>query len=170
MSNPTPTVINASRAVRMLKDAVATRSPEYNYKTDEERFPPNVALGAKSCVYVRNGCADCLVGVALALEGVSLDVLAQIERESDDLAVTHVCDPDEACEEEHGETNVGSPWFLRRLRELSGFDLTTEAVDVFSAAQVYQDTARTWGEALVAAEKTKVQGYPEPLPNGTLLV
>jgi hypothetical protein len=161
MSNPTPTVINASRAVRMLKDAVATRSPEYNYKTDEERFPPGMAVNAKSCVYVRGGCADCLVGVALVLEGVSVDVLEQIEHESDVIADTHECRENEDCVGiEHGETNIGSRWFRGRLLALSGFDLTDEAVDVFSAAQVYQDTARTWGEALAAADKTNKQGYP----------
>lgn len=173
MSNPTPTLepttINASRALRMIQDAVKTRSPEYNYKLDPERFHDGVTDSAKACVYARNGAADCLVGVALHLEGVPVKILEQLEAEVDafvDEEEEHDCGIDECAGKDNHSTGIADRWFLDRLRALSGFELTPEAVDVLSAAQVYQDTARTWGEAETAARKTKEQGFREPLPNG----
>lgn len=170
MSNPTPTpepvTINASRALRMVQDAVKTRGPDYNYKLDPERFPPDEQ--DKSCMYVRNGQADCLVGVALTLEGMPVESLAAVEEETYTLEADedHDCEV-EGCVPGGHATSINNAWFLERLREKTGFVLTPEAVEVFAAAQVYQDTARTWGEAEAAAAKTKEQGYREPLPNGS---
>lgn len=173
MTNPTPTpeptTVNASRALRMIQDAVKTRSPEYNYKHDPERFPlDNFSDAAKSCVYARNGEADCLVGVALFLEGVPVKVLEQIEEESGELDddEDHDCEVEGCGSPSDHSTGISNPWLLQRLRALSGFEFTPEAVDVLAAAQVYQDTSRTWGEAEAAAAKTKEQGYREPLPGG----
>jgi len=172
MTNPTPTpeptTINASRALRMIQDAVKTRSPEYNYKQDRERFPLDSQTGA--CVYARNGQADCLVGVALFLEGVPVKVLEQIESESDELDSDedHDCEVEGCVSAGDHSTGISNLWLLDRLRALSGFEFTPEAVDVLSTAQMYQDTSRTWGEAEAAAAKTKEQGYREPLPNGLL--
>lgn len=168
MTNPTPTPeplhINASRALRMIQDAVKTRSPEYNYKQDPERFPDGVS---SACVYVRNGVADCLVGVALVLEGVPVRALEMIEAESYDLDndEEHDCTVEGCVSAGDHATSVSNSWFLERLRELTGVTMTTEAVYVFSSAQVYQDTARTWGEAEAAAAKAKEQGFAQPLPN-----
>lgn len=169
MSNPTPTPepvqINASRALRMIQDAVKTRSPEYNYKHDPERFPEGTSGAAKPCVYVRNGQADCLVGVAFVLEGMPVSVLEQIETESDEFEneEDHDCDVEGCGTVDDHSTGISNPWLLERLRALSGFEFTPEAVDVLSAAQMYQDTSRTWGEAEAAAAKTKEQGYRQPL-------
>lgn len=173
MSNLTPTPepvqINASRALRMIQDAVKTRSPEYNYKQNLERFlQEEFSDAAKSCVYARNGEAYCLVGVALALEGVPVSVLEAIEAESDELDSDedHDCEVEGCTSNGDHSTGISNPWLLDRLRVLSGFEFTPEAVDVLSVAQVYQDTSRTWGEAEAAAAKTKDQGYREPLPGG----
>lgn len=175
MTNPTPTPepvqINASRALRMIQDAVKTRSPEYNYKHDPERFPVDTfSDAAKACVYVRNGEADCLVGVALVLEGMPVKVLEQIEAESSEFEndEDHDCEVEGCAGTADHSTGIGNPWLMERLRVLGGYEFTPEAVDVLSAAQMYQDTSRTWGEAEAAAAKTKDQGYREPLPNGLL--
>lgn len=166
MSNPTPTpepvTITASRALRMVQDAVKTRGPDYNYKLDPERFPRDEQ--EQTCVYVRNGQPDCLIGVALTLEGLPVEALAAVEEETYAMEADedHDCEA-EGCAPEGHSTSINNPGFLELLREKTGFVLTPQAVDVFSTAQIYQDTARTWGEAEAAA----AEAYREPLPTDT---
>lgn len=136
--------LSADQAIELLEAAVATRGAEYNY-----RFTAQEGSGA-TCLYIRNGEPSCLVGVALVTEGVPIEVLTYIDE------FTHDCENE--CLEDCTESSIGSIWAGQVLRDRAGLMLSDEARWVLSSAQIYQDTGRTWGEALEAAKRALEEG------------
>lgn len=112
--------IDGDRALELLRQVVAAKGASTRY---ELRPKP---LGA-TCQYAHNGCPDCLIGHALALAGVTVDELVDMD-----------ADP--------VRTGIAFVTLPPRL------NLTESARRVFSAAQNKQDDGVSWGGALAAAE------------------
>ena len=149
-SNPTPIEIDAERALALLEKAMGTRGADYNYRLQA----PDL-----QCNYVRDGKPDCIVGVALVDAGVPIPVLQRAEK----TAASHVCEKSFEGGPECGvanctSTGIDSLWFRDFLRAEAGLALTDEAMYVLSAAQMWQDSHRTWGEAVQAARTTAETG------------
>lgn len=113
--------IDGARAVELLHAVVAEHGTDTVYMTRN-------GVG-QLCRYVYDGCPDCLVGRALALAGVTVDELAEMD-----------------CAYPDGPNGINSVRLPARLH------LTRRAREVFAAAQAKQDGGYTWGEALAAAE------------------
>lgn len=116
--------IDGARAVELLRAVVAEHGANtayvFRWPQDQDHPPPH-------CRYTYDGCPDCLIGRALALAGVTVGELADMD-----------ADP--------GRTGIGSVMLPARLH------LTEQGRNVFKAAQLVQDDGATWGEALAAAE------------------
>lgn len=101
--------INAQTALELLDAAVELTGPEHLYELPEN---------AMGCRYVHGENPGCIIGVALSIHGVPLDVMRRWDAEAD--------------------TGVG----ITTIRQ-KGFApfLTERAAAVFRAAQVRQDSA-----------------------------
>lgn len=79
--------------------------------------------GGGVCRYVDNdGCPSCIVGLALALAGADIEDLKELDNRW---------------------VGVLSAEYLHEIAPIS-----SEASDIFSAAQSAQDLGKTWGQAL----------------------
>jgi hypothetical protein len=124
-----PIRIDAGRAVELLREVVAESGPDYKYTISE------MPSGARLCRYVVDGQPSCLVARALHRAGFTLSDLERMD--------THV---------------IGiSTLLMDPVRNGVVADLrsrfTADAIRIFAAAQRKQDSMRTWGVALAAAEE-----------------
>lgn len=118
--------IDGARAVQMLRAVVAEHGAGTVYALHDRDSDPGVDHTYAMCRYVHHGCPDCLIGRALALAGVTVDELVEMDTAN--------------------RTGIASVPLPPRLL------LTEQARAVFRAAQLVQDSGGTWGEALAAAE------------------
>lgn len=120
--------IDGPKALELLRVAVATRGAHYIYESPTQR-----------CMYEEAGVPSCIVGVALSLHGVPIDLLVE------------------------WDTYAGGTESIETYKGKYDW-LTDAAVDVFQSAQSVQDRATwvaqdiayeqcTWGNALAAAEQ-----------------
>lgn len=117
----TLSTLTVDDALNLLQIAVDERGEEYVYRADERDLNGNV-----SCDYAESdGSPSCLIGLALSVIGVDPTWLSVGE----DLGWA-------GCGIEVLGDDLGLP------RKVS---------DVFSAAQIAQDTGSTWGTALEKA-------------------
>lgn len=121
-------VIAGADALNSLRLRVAGREG-YIYKREErERREPVY------CLYVEKGSPSCLVGHSFHYDfGISIPYLELLN--SNELA-----------------GHLGGSSSVRALVMPEGVELTSEARQIFGAAQEIQDGGGTWGEALEAAE------------------
>lgn len=99
--------------------AIAAQFPDQIYHGDLSSTGP-------SCVYVRNGEPDCLIGRAAHLAGMSIDELSAFDREVEDSGAEYVFEP-------YGFTTIELAW-LKRVQQL-------------------QDKGFMWGEAVRMADE-----------------
>lgn len=104
-------IIDAARAVELLRQAVAAQGADHVYRSDDGE-----------CRYTAAGCPDCIVGHVLALAGVPLSVLADL-----DGSIAYL--------------NVPGVEFTDQARAV-----------LLAAQEVQDDQRSTWGQALAAAE------------------
>lgn len=111
--------IDATRAIELLREVVAESGEDYRYELIETGY-------GSACHYAHNGCPSCLVGHALHRAGMTVNQLAALDGQDNDIAT------------------VPLP---------VGVELTSFAREVFAVAQDAQDIRQPWGMALSAAER-----------------
>ncbi len=112
--------INKERALDLLARVVADKGNSFIY----------TKRNGGSCVYEHNGEASCMIGQALHLGGISIDLLKELDL--------------------HGEIGDGNSEAILFLED-NNVHLTKKAALAFAAAQASQDNLSTWGEALIEA-------------------
>jgi hypothetical protein len=123
---PTEVVVDERRALDLLRQAVAGRE-NFVYRPVDD----GLGLG-RACRYEHAGAPSCLVGQVLALTGVTVAQLRELD---------HLDEGDVA--------SLEVPWL----------DLTSGARRVLQAAQAAQDHGTTWGQALeLATEAAMTRG------------
>jgi hypothetical protein len=137
--------IDANKALELLHQAVATRSPEFNYRAAVS--PRNYVSGA-TCRYEYDGNADCLIGTALSLFEVPIAALKAI-----DAGMPDDHEHNEDCLPNCADATISSGWAIHMLEEHGHVVLTDAAVQVFRAGQLAQDTGSTWGVAEADAQQ-----------------
>lgn len=124
-------MIDVVQALDLLEWCVTERGCDYVYVPRRQ-----VRGGYSTCEYVHNGKPDCIVGLALAKSGVSVEALHKL-----------------------GGDRLAGPYSAHCLP----VDLTFGALAVFRAAQGAQDQGLSWGMAFHRA--TLIAGrYFELIP------
>ncbi|HEX2242263.1 MAG TPA: hypothetical protein VHK27_03210 [Gammaproteobacteria bacterium] len=139
--DPQPTiVIDHHRAIELLNQVIAGN--------EDFVYPKRVGdMGVEYCDYVRDGQPSCIVGKALHLAGVSVEMLKRVENNrplqkfwNDDL---------------NRYVDFG---------EMLGIQLTWLAAIAFEEAQRIQDDGSSWGVAVRKATNYVTEKASSPQP------
>jgi hypothetical protein len=122
--------INRDKAIELLTDVVAQRGDNYVYPVDNST--PNL-----NCFYTRDGVPSCGIGLALFNAGVDIDTLERMDDNEQD---------------DGTGTGIGESEILSVLKN-EGFDITQDAVQVFTQFQTDQDAQAPYSEALTNAKE-----------------
>jgi len=112
-----PVIETQEQAIELLERVVADAGQDYIYPTY-----------ATSCVYVKDGAPSCIVGKALALAGIDLDLIAQLDGHNDEVVSAYAI-----------------PTYFPDL-------VSVEVAELLQVVQNHQDNGWTWGEALADAK------------------
>lgn len=115
--------ITLTQAMDTLREVVAEHGKDHVYDRSAIMFGP---LAGETCLYVRNGKPDCIVGHVLHRLGVQLDTL-------------------------HDSEGMG-PRDLS-LGDSPSLELDDDAGLALTVAQNTQDNGETWGTALANTER-----------------
>jgi hypothetical protein len=122
--------IDRDQAINLLKQVVEGNE-EFMYQTPAEKGGP--------CLYVYEGEPSCGIGKALALAGVSIELLKEIDERGRAMSI-------------HSLYEKGT--------EKYGFRLTASADLVFTRFQRMQDGGFSWGSCLEQAVKASGPSRP----------
>lgn len=120
MTEHPPVEIDGPTALRLLQQATELAGPNYV---------------ASRCTYAQGGAPHCIVGTALSLAGVPVEVLQEMDN-ADTVDTTDI--------DELEATGHLANW---------GIALTPAALVMFRVAQAVQDAKRPWGEAVMRAAR-----------------
>lgn len=129
-------IINKDKAVESLEAAAKKRGA--SFVAEVCRYARRIDINDPN----KLDCY-CLVGTALHHFGVPLEVLQEMD--TYDTEYERRAD----IEEIHcvGDTSINAPHAIRVLAK-HGFSMSQEAMEIFTRAQVMQDTGHNWGDAV----------------------
>lgn len=121
--------ITPQDVLTQLRGIVAEYGEEYVYE-----HKPLYPLSSPTCNYVDGEGGDCIVGHYLLRKGVPIERLVQADNAG-------------------GGTGLSASDLLARLIAEGVVVADVASIDMLAEAQYVQDSRKTWGKALAAAER-----------------